>query len=60
MSCPRDLDEYTDTEIRAEHIRRNACANREECSYCGKSQFDPPCRFPDRHRTRVVLTRRTP
>lgn len=34
MGYPKDLDEYTDAEIRHEYIKRKICADMRVCSYC--------------------------
>ena len=50
MSYPRDLDEYTSTELHAELDRRDRARRADLCDYCGRSLDDSACRFPDRHR----------
>lgn len=49
MSYPRDLDEYTEEELRAELRRREAFRALGLCDYCGRPALTT-CRFPDRHR----------
>lgn len=50
MSHFRDIDEYTEAQLRAELERRASLRERGLCDYCGQAQSAKPCRFPDRHR----------
>lgn len=50
----RELDEYTEDELRWELKRRAACAKEGRCSYCGRECRDTPCKFPERHEGRQV------
>lgn len=52
MSYPRDLDEYSDEELREEIARREDCRARGVCDYCGKNGNAPKCRFKNRHPNR--------
>ena len=52
MSYPRDLDEYSDDELKEELARRNAVREQGNCSYCGGKlhqsqgyQNPSPCRL---------------
>jgi hypothetical protein len=53
VSYPRDLDEYSDEELREEIARREDCRARGVCSYCGKNGNATKCRFKDRHPNRA-------
>lgn len=50
MSYHKDLDEYTDTELRQELARREAAVTEGICDYCGRGGLvEPACMFPNRH-----------
>lgn len=51
MSFPRDLDEYSEAELRAELTRRAQVRSTGACDYCGRPVNAEPCRFPARHQT---------
>lgn len=44
-----DLDEYPETQLRAELARRADARERGLCDYCGRPKAAPTCRFPERH-----------
>lgn len=46
MSYPKDLEEYTDAELRAELDRRNLERRNGNCSYCKRPLRDAPQAFP--------------
>lgn len=50
MSYPKDLDEYTDVEIRAEIRRRARAALEGRCSYCHQALDAKPCRYGELHK----------
>lgn len=50
MGYPRDLDEYTYTELITEIRLREAAVSHGRCSYCHRPfNGEPPCRFLVRH-----------
>lgn len=49
MGYPKDLDDYTDAELKAELKRRVALREKGLCSYCKRSVKLSTCRYPDRH-----------
>lgn len=50
MSYPKDLDEYTQEELKAELTRRQLQQSQGNCDYCGrKCGAFPPCKFHERH-----------
>lgn len=49
MSYPKDLDEYTEQEMREELARRMTNRDLGLCDYCGRPGKTPPCRMRDRH-----------
>lgn len=56
MGYPRDLDEYTDEELRAELEGRERLRALALCDYCGRSWETRACRFPDRHAASGLVT----
>lgn len=54
MSYHHDLDEYTETELRAELSRRVGMRDVGACDYCGGTDYHKPCQFPGRHRASVM------
>ena len=50
MSYPKDLDEYTDDELKDELGRRKQLMLKGLCTYCNRPGETPTCKFPDRHR----------
>ena len=53
VSYPRDLDEFTEEELREKLARREECRARGVCDYCEKNGNAPKCRFPRRHPSRT-------
>jgi len=49
MSYSRDLDEYSDEELREELGRRAKLAKKGRCTYCKRPVTASHCRFPERH-----------
>lgn len=49
MSYPRDLDEYTADELRAELERREQARRDGVCDYCGRDPRNTTCRMKSRH-----------
>ncbi len=50
MSYHKDLDEYTEHELRQELARREAAVTEGRCDYCGRPGLvEPACKFPERH-----------
>lgn len=50
MSLPRDLDEYSLSELTAEIARRDRMWTYGWCDYCKRPlQSEPSCKFPERH-----------
>lgn len=49
MSYPKDLDEYTDAQLREELARREQARAEGRCDYCGRGNAASACRFPNRH-----------
>lgn len=46
MSYPKDLDEYTDEELKRELARRERCKKEGRCSYCGRLAQTNPVSSP--------------
>lgn len=57
MSYPRDLDEYTEDELRKELTRRIEARSKGNCDYCGRPGDSTPCRFDARHEQAAVALR---
>lgn len=57
MSYPKDLDEYTTDELRAELSRRANVLAEGNCDYCGRAGDSSPCRFPERHQQAAIALR---
>ena len=49
MSYPKDLDEYTEDQLREELARRQSLRDENLCDYCGQPGNSPLCRMRDRH-----------
>jgi hypothetical protein len=49
VSYPKDLDEYTEAELKAELERRQKAREAGLCDYCGRQPSQPACRFPERY-----------
>jgi hypothetical protein len=49
VSYPKDLDEYTDEQLREELERREKATESGLCGYCGRLPTEPACKFPERH-----------
>ncbi len=45
----KELDEYSDQELRDEINRRLGAGWKGQCDYCGRTSDTPPCKFPERH-----------
>lgn len=56
MSYPRDLDDYTQSELEAELSRRQRLCDARRCDYCGQPYGAPKCRYPSRHQPRPDWT----
>lgn len=51
MIYPKDLDEYTESQLIEEVARRQGARLVGLCDYCGRSfNAVPPCKFPNRHK----------
>ncbi len=46
---PRELDEYSDQELKDELRRRELERAAYRCDYCHRSYSSHPCKFPTRH-----------
>jgi hypothetical protein len=56
MSYPRDLDEFSDAELREELASREKSRTEGLCDYCRrKLDSRPACRFPERHKRKLLL-----
>ena len=51
MSYPRDLDEIPTIDLEQELRTRRDLRMQGRCDYCGRSPTEPPCKFPERHRS---------
>ncbi len=49
MSYPRDIDDYSDSELRQELERREILRKGGVCDYCERRGTDPTCKHDDRH-----------
>lgn len=49
MGTPKELDEYTEVELKEELKRRFKAKEKGRCDYCGRYPTDEACRFPERH-----------
>lgn len=49
MSYHKDLDEYTEKELKAELERRKDLRDEGRCDYCKQLGNTPDCRYPERH-----------
>jgi len=49
MGHLKDLDEFSDSELAQEVIRRADLKTKGLCSYCERKITEPTCRFPERH-----------
>lgn len=50
MSYPRDLDEISTKELKAELDRRANCGLRNQCHYCKRPlKSEPSCKMVDAH-----------
>ena len=58
MSYSRDLDEYTDRELRDEFKRRLILRSSFQCDYCERPYYTGACRFPERHKKQRGLHKR--
>lgn len=52
MGYARDLDEYSEIELRTELTRRETARILGICDYCERKPTEPACRFPERHSVR--------
>ena len=52
MSYQRDLDEFTEEELRDELARREEARRLGLCDYCGRNGNATKCHFPSRHPSR--------
>ena len=50
MGYPKDLEEYSLAELKAEIQRREANTKMGLCDYCRRPINGPACKFPDRHK----------
>ena len=50
MSYPKELDEFTEAELRAEIRRRLRMRATGRCDYCERHVSTGACRFPQRHK----------
>lgn len=55
MSYPRDLDEFTEEELRAELARRTAARERGVCDYCGRLPTEKSCKEFERHHDPLIV-----
>ena len=54
MSYPRDLDDYSEKELRDEISRREVLAKKGLCTYCEGKRNTTPCQYPARHKGREL------
>jgi hypothetical protein len=52
VSYPRDLDEFSEEELRDELARREEARRLGLCDYCGRNGNATKCRFSNRHPSR--------
>jgi hypothetical protein len=53
-----DLDEFDESDLRAELSRRSSLRKRGLCDYCERSSKSSPCKFPERH-NKPLLKKKT-
>ncbi|MGD9749416.1 MAG: hypothetical protein AB7W59_00310 [Acidimicrobiia bacterium] len=54
MGYPKDLDEYSEDQLKGELERRAGLRAKGLCDYCGRPPSEPACRFQGRHHAAIA------